>query len=50
MIRIPNPDFAHRDHDYDNMTFFVMRVNDVRFTHYHLFRAETRFLTGDDAQ
>ena len=50
MIRIPNPDFAHRNHDYDNMTFFVMRVNDVRFTHYHLFRAETRFLTGDDAQ
>jgi hypothetical protein len=28
---------------------FRMRVNDVRFTHYHVFRAETRILTGDDA-
>jgi len=26
-----------------------MRVNDVRFTHYHVFRAETRLITGDDA-
>jgi hypothetical protein len=28
---------------------FRMRVNDVRFTHYHVFRAKTRILTGDDA-
>jgi hypothetical protein len=28
---------------------FRMRVNDTRFTNYHVFRAETRLLTGDDA-
>jgi hypothetical protein len=49
MVRIPSPDFALRNHDYDNASFFQMRVNNVRFTHYHLFRAETRILTGDDA-
>jgi hypothetical protein len=26
-----------------------MRVNDVQFTNYHLFRAEVRILSGDDA-
>src|ERR1035437_10297008 len=44
MVRIPSPDFALRNHDYDNASFFQMRVNNVRFTHYHLFRAETRIL------
>jgi hypothetical protein len=28
---------------------FRMRVNDTRFTRYHVFRAETRLITGDDA-
>jgi hypothetical protein len=28
---------------------FRMRVNDTRFTNYHVFRAETRILTGDAA-
>jgi hypothetical protein len=28
---------------------FRMRINDTRFTNYHMFRAETRILTGDDA-
>jgi hypothetical protein len=30
-------------------TPFRMRINDTLFTHYHLFRAETRMLTGDEA-
>jgi len=28
---------------------FLMRINDTRFTNYHVFRGETRILTGEDA-
>ena len=49
MVRNSSKDFALRIHIDDNLNFFRMRINDTRFTHYHLFHAEVRMLTEDDA-
>jgi len=49
MVRSSTKDFALRTRIDDNLNFLRMRVNDTRYTHYHLFRAEVRLLTGDDA-
>lgn len=50
-VNSSNNDFASFTGDSSpvDSTPFRMRVNDTRFTNYHVFRAETRILTGDNA-
>ena len=53
VVRIPKTDgflpLFFKDVNPTGSSSLRMRINDVRFTHYHLFRAESRILTEDEA-
>lgn len=48
-VRIPKVNHAFGPNPASNPGFLRVRVNDMRFTHYHLFRSEMRLLPVDDA-
>lgn len=53
VVRVPKTDdflpLFFKDLSPVGSGFLRMRINDVRFTRYHLFRAESRILTDDEA-
>jgi hypothetical protein len=50
VVRISNPGLFSGDSNRMDPDLIQMRINDVRFTQYHLFRAEVRILSGDGTE